>query len=75
MIIFVLAVSGGITTGILSAIPGIKLDKDKAVKVQEIDRYTAEITKPDPAVFNRDAINPTVDITIGDKKDNKSDTQ
>jgi hypothetical protein len=49
---------------LVSAIPGLKLP-DKAVKVKTIEKYHAAIDKPDPDVFNADAINPTVDITIG----------
>lgn len=67
MILLVLALSGGLAFGILSFIPGIKLDSDTSVKVRTIDKYSSTIAEPDPKVFNSGAINPTVDITIGSK--------
>ena len=35
------------------------------VQVEKVEPIAAQITKPDPAVFNKDAINPTVVIQIG----------
>lgn len=36
-----------------------------SVKVRTIDPITADVTRPDPSVFNKDAINPTVEVIIG----------
>ena len=36
------------------------------VKVKTIDKISAEITPPDPAIFNENAINPAVKIEIND---------
>lgn len=33
--------------------------------VEVVDKISPEITKPDPSVFNKDAINPAVPIKIG----------
>ena len=64
MIILIASVSVGIAYAAVSAIPGLKLSDDP-VKVKTIKEYTADIEEPDPLVFNKDAINPTVDVTIG----------
>lgn len=64
MIILIASVSVGIAYGAVSAIPGLKL-ADEPVKVKTIDKYAPGLEDPDPAVFNSEAINPTVDVTIG----------
>lgn len=64
MIILIASVSVGIAYGAVSSIPGIKLES-KVVKVKTIDKYSSKLSSPDEAVFNPDAINPTVDVTIG----------
>ena len=35
------------------------------VKVDTMVPVTSEIAEPDPTVFNKDAINPTVEVIIG----------
>lgn len=37
----------------------------KSVKVDTTDPISAQLVQPDPAVFNSNAINPTVEVTIG----------
>ena len=64
MIILIASVSVGIAYGAVSAIPGLK-QSSEAVKVKTIEKYQAGLDEPDPDVFNKDAINPTVDVTIG----------
>ncbi len=64
MIILIASISIGAAYGAVSAIPGLKLS-DQKVKVKSIDAYTTQLNEPDPTVFNKDAINPTVDVTIG----------
>jgi hypothetical protein len=64
MIIFILAVSGGLAYAIVGAIPGLKLE-ETSVNVKIIDKYTADVPEPSEDIFNKSAINPTVDITIG----------
>lgn len=64
MIILIASVSVGIAFGVVSAIPGLKMS-DESVKVKTVDKYTTQLDEPDPKVFNKNAINPTVDVTIG----------
>jgi hypothetical protein len=64
MVILVAAISIGIAFGVVSSLPGLKLP-DKAVPVKTIEKYSSNIADPDPEIFNKSAINPTVDITIG----------
>lgn len=42
----------------------------ETVKVKTIEPISAEITEPDKTVFNEDAINPTVEVIIGDSATN-----
>lgn len=37
----------------------------QAVKVEKVDPIASDITQPSSAIFNKDAINPTVVIQIG----------
>ena len=36
-----------------------------SVRVKTIDPITSAVTPPDKTVFNKDAINPTVEVIIG----------
>lgn len=64
MIILIASVSIGVAYGAVSAIPGLK-QSDEPVKVKTIEAYSTGVDDPDPNVFNADAINPTVDVNIG----------
>jgi hypothetical protein len=35
------------------------------VKVKTIEKINANIVEPDPAIFNKDAINPSVEVQVG----------
>lgn len=35
--------------------------------VKTADKITAEVVDPDGSIFNEDAINPTVEVVIGDR--------
>ena len=70
MIILIVAVSGGLAYGLIGAIPGLKL-ADDPVKVKTIEKYTPEVPPVDSKIFNKDAINPTVDIKIGETSSDK----
>lgn len=37
----------------------------ESAKVKTVDSLTSDVVQPDPTVFNRDAINPTVEVIIG----------
>lgn len=65
MIILIASVSVAIAYGAVGAIPGLQ-HSNESIEVDTIDAYSADITEPDPKTFNKDAINPTVDVTIGD---------
>jgi hypothetical protein len=39
--------------------------KNESIKVEKAQPISASLVDPSPAVFNRDAINPTVVIQIG----------
>lgn len=41
---------------------------NESVKVLTVDPITADVQTPDSTIFNKDAINPTVEVVIGDKK-------
>lgn len=64
MIILIASISVGVAFAVVSAIPGLK-QSDELVKVKTIDEYTSDLDKPDEGMFNSNAVNPTVDVTIG----------
>ena len=64
MIILIASISVLVSYFVADAIPALKTDKQEA-KVKTIDRYSADPGTVDPTVFSNDAINPTVEITIG----------
>ncbi len=39
--------------------------QNESVQVKTADPITTEVKEPDPTVFNSDAINPTVEVIIG----------
>lgn len=39
---------------------------NRNLTAEKVDKVTGEFVKPDPAVFNKNAINPTKLIQIGD---------
>lgn len=46
--------------------------KNDTVKVKTADPIRSEVVTPDETVFNKDAINPTIEVTIG--RDGQSPT-
>lgn len=40
----------------------------ESVKVKTAERISSDVVKPDPAIFNSGAINPTVEVIIGDNQ-------
>jgi cell division protein FtsB len=40
----------------------------QTVKVKTTEKITTDVKEPDTSIFNSNAINPTVDVIIGDKK-------
>lgn len=72
MIILIATLSVGIAFFVVSSIPGLSLSSDTSEDVKTIDRYSSTIEEPNKAVFNSNAINPTVDITIGGSSESSS---
>lgn len=64
MVILIASVSVGVAFAVVSAIPGLK-QSDELTTVKTIDEYSADVSEPDESVFNSNAVNPTVDVTIG----------
>lgn len=54
-------------TAYLLAISLIGQPSSGNVKVKTVEPITADVTEPDRTVFNKDAINPTVEVIIGAK--------
>lgn len=40
--------------------------KSQSVKVKVADSISSEVEQPDPKTFNTNAVNPTVEVIIGD---------
>ena len=62
MIILIAAVSAGIAYFVASSLFGGKTES--GVTVKTIDPITSTIEQPDKAIFNKDAINPSVEVNI-----------
>lgn len=65
MIILIASVSILIAYFVMSSIPAIGKVGKQTVEVKTAEPITAELTPPDPTVFNSNAINPTIEVTIG----------
>ena len=64
-IVLIAALSVTVAYFVAGAVVGTP--SSESVKVQTAEPITATIQEPDPAIFNKDAINPTVEVTIGDQ--------
>lgn len=64
MIILIASMSVLIAYFIAGALPIFKSNQT-AVKVKTVDSISTNVVQPDPAIFNKDAINPTVQVLIG----------
>ena len=65
MIILIASLSVMVAFTVANALPFLKVD-DSGVDVRTIDEVSSDVVEPDTAVFNQDAINPTVKTVIGD---------
>lgn len=65
MIILIASVSVLIAYFVANAIPALQTGRSEAVKVKVAEKISPTIAEPDPAIFNKDAINPTIEVTIG----------
>lgn len=41
--------------------------QNQSVKVKTTEKISTDVTEPDPKVFNSNAINPTVEVIIGNQ--------
>lgn len=64
MIILVASISALIAYVVCNQIPALKPDT-RGVKVPTAEKIQSNVNDPDPAIFNKDAINPTVQTVIG----------
>lgn len=64
-IILIAATSVGIAYFVADAVIG--KPQNETVKVKTVEAITSSIDEPDEAIFNKDAINPTVEVVIGDE--------
>ncbi|MBC7459272.1 hypothetical protein H7200_00990 [Candidatus Saccharibacteria bacterium] len=62
MIVLIAAVSAGIAYFVASNLFGTM--DEQGVKVKTIDAMTSVVEKPDTKIFNDNAINPSVEVTI-----------
>ena len=65
MIIFIASISILVSYFVANAIIGDA--KSGAVTVKTADKISQEVKQPDSRVFNKDAVNPTVEVHIGDE--------
>ena len=66
-IAMVILIAGvGVAIGYIAAsnISFLKVPKSGA-KVQTIREISSDVEKPNPAIFNKNAINPTVEVFVG----------
>lgn len=64
MIILIASMSALVAFLIGNQIEFLKPDQN-GVKVPTTEKISTSVTDPDPAIFNKDAINPTVQTVIG----------
>ncbi|RWZ79520.1 MAG: hypothetical protein EOT04_01250 [Candidatus Chaera renei] len=63
LLIFIVSVTAVLTYFVGRLVIGEP--KARSVMVETVTPISPDITQPSPSVFNKDAINPTVPITIG----------
>ena len=68
ILIFIVVVAAGISYAVGSAVLGKRANKP--IDVETAQAISSDIVAPEPSVFTSDAINPTVQITIGDNTQN-----
>ncbi len=64
MIILIASMCALIAFLVAGQLPFLKVDS-KGVAVPHTEKIEAQVDEPDTAVFNKDAINPTVQTVIG----------
>lgn len=71
--IAVLVLIVGLSLGLAYFLGQVLLGSTTAdsVEVEQVEEISSDIVPPDPAIFNQDAINPSVPIRIGDSANQK----
>ena len=64
MIVLIASLGVVVAYFVASSIPCLRVPSS-GVEVQTIAKISPDIEQPDKAVFNRDAINPTVEAIVG----------
>lgn len=64
MVILIAGVGVAIGYIVASNISFLKVPKS-GTKVQTIREISSDVEKPNPAIFNKNAINPTVEVFVG----------
>ena len=73
MIILIASLSVFVAYFVANSIPALK-DINKPVTIKTADAISSDVIEPDKTVFNKNAINPTVEVIIGDGASKSSDT-
>lgn len=75
MLVLISTISIGIALFVASQIPLLKDPSKNPEKVKTMEAYTAEVVEPDKKVFNDQAINPTVQVIIGNGEQSSKNKQ
>ena len=67
MIILIVSISVLVSYFIAKSVIGDV--SNQSVKVKTTEKISTDLAQPSAAVFNKDAINPTVEVTIGGSSD------
>jgi len=67
MIILIVSISVLVSYFIAKSVIGDVTNQ--SVKVKTAEKISTDLAQPNTAVFNKDAINPTVEVTIGGSSD------
>lgn len=65
LIILIAGASVLIAYFVARAIPGLGSANNQAVTVKTAEAISPDVIPPDPTIFNKDAINPTIESIIG----------
>lgn len=66
MLVLIASVSMGVAYFVAGAL--LKSPNEQTVKVKQVTMISPDIELPSSATFNKDAINPTVEVIIGDNE-------
>lgn len=68
MIVLIAGICALVAFLVAGRMPFLKGDS-RGVKVPTVEKITSEVASPDEVIFNKDAINPTVQTIIGTGSD------